>query len=130
MMSRRMAMGILLMATTATTIFAGGVSGRWDGKMTGGGGNAGTFVVLHQAGGQLTGTFGPDPGNQQFKIENGKVSGNKLSFRESMQFPGGITAVFDFDLTVDGDSAMHGTFTLTGGGQKNTGNAEFKRLPG
>ena len=120
-MIKRLAIALIVSVAIA---LAADVAGPWQGTMTGGGGTAYTYVILKTAGGQLTGTYGPDK-SQQMPIENGKLAGNKVSFRSTMQFPG-QTVTFDYDLTVDGD-AMHGTFTVNNGKEKHTGQAEFKR---
>ena len=116
---------LLLAFILTTAAFAADISGPWQGAMTGGGGNAGTYVVFQTKAGQLTGTFGADKTSPQQPIENGKLSGNKLTFRETMHFPGTVV-VFGYDLTLDGD-AMHGTFTISNGKETQQGKAEFKR---
>jgi hypothetical protein len=117
--------GLAILVLLASSAFAADVSGPWQGSLSGGSGAVGTYVVFKTVGGQLTGTVGSDKNSQQQPIENAKTSGNKVSFRTTMHTPD-RNITFDYDLTVDGD-AMHGTFTISNGTEKQTGNAEFKR---
>jgi hypothetical protein len=117
---------LMIAVVMATAAFGADISGPWQGAMTGGGGNAGTYVVFQMKAGQVTGTFGADKTSPQQPIENGRIAGSKVNFRETMHFPGPVTVVFDYDLTLDGD-AMHGTFTISNGKETQQGKAEFKR---
>lgn len=116
---------VLAILTLAATAFGADVSGPWQGSLSGGGSTVGTYVVFKTTAGQLTGTIGSDKNSQQQPIENARTSGNKVSFRSTMHTPN-RNITFDYDLTVDGD-AMHGSFTISNGTEKQTGAAEFKR---
>jgi hypothetical protein len=115
---------VIAVLTLATGMFGADIAGPWQGTMTGGGGTAYTYVIFAMKGGQLTGTYGPDKNSQQ-PVDSARISGNKLNYRAIMHFPG-REVTFDYDLTLDGD-AMHGTFTISNGNEKQTGQAEFKR---
>jgi hypothetical protein len=121
-MTKRIGVALLMVAAS---VFGADVSGGWQGTLNGGGSSVGTYVVLKTIAGQLSGTVGPDKNNQQQRIENARISGDKVSFRSSMHTPD-TTVTFDYDLTLDGD-AMHGTFTISNGKEQQKGTAEFKR---
>ncbi|MGA8580675.1 MAG: hypothetical protein WB579_18465 [Bryobacteraceae bacterium] len=80
------------------------VSGKWSGSFnvtrpdgTNDGGTA--YAVLKQDGAHLTGTAGPDEDNQ-WTLENGTVSGNKVTFQVKKADEG---TVFKCDLTLEGE---------------------------
>jgi hypothetical protein len=86
------------------------VTGVWTGEWEidpDGSRGAGHYMVLQQDGAAVTGTVGPNSG-QQAPIANGKLTGDQLSFDLSIPF--GPKLAFAF--TVSGDT-MSGTAVLT-----------------
>lgn len=67
-------------------------------------------MILKQDGGKLTGTAGPNAG-EQLPIEKGVVEGNKITME--VPVPQGA---FKFDVALDGDH-LKGDVTLAAGGQ-------------
>jgi hypothetical protein len=71
---------IVLLIVAAVSVFAADATGTWKGTLTpsdGGGGPA--HMVLKQEGTKLTGTAGPEAG-QQFPLQNGKAEDGNLTF--------------------------------------------------
>ncbi len=88
---------VVLLALAAA---AADVSARWSGTLTPEGGDANpAYVILKQSGGSLTGSGGPDEG-QQWPLENGKVAGDKVSFE--VKSPD--NTVYKCELLLAGDS--------------------------
>ena len=89
----------LLIALFAMTALAADVTGKWTGTFAPEGQDpSGAFVVLKQTGATLTGSAGPDEG-QQWPLTNGKIAGNKIT--GEVTSPDGV--VYKLDLVVDGD---------------------------
>ena len=93
-----------LVTALAITILAGAIviaadaTGTWTGTLTPADGNGGpAHLVLKQEGEKLTGTAGPDPG-EQHPIEKGKADNGVLTFELST---GG--GVMKFALKQEGD---------------------------
>jgi hypothetical protein len=102
----------LLLSLFALTALAADATGKWTGTFAPEGDNpSGAFVVLKQAGTTLTGSAGPDEG-QQWPIKNGKIAGNKIT--GEVTSPEGM--VFKLDLTLDGDK-IKGDVNATRDGQ-------------
>ena len=74
---------IFLLALAAVNLMAADATGTWTGtltRMTDEGERPGpAHLVLKQEGGKVTGTGGPDAGEQQ-PIENGKAENGNLTF--------------------------------------------------
>ena len=86
-----------LLMLTATVVLAADLTGSWSGsfKPEGGEHEIPQSITLKQQGNALTGSAGPNPG-EQYPIENGKVDGNKVTFQ--------VTTgewKFSYDLTSD-----------------------------
>jgi hypothetical protein len=98
---------VLLMTLLALTAVAADANGKWSGSFSAEGGEGGgAFAILKQNGTEITGTAGPDEG-QQWQIQKGKVEGNRLSFEVKHPENG---AVYKLDLTLSGDT-MKGDLT-------------------
>ena len=76
-MKKEMAVVLLL----AVSAMAGDLSGKWSGafKVDGGDHNVPQLFLLKQQGKTLTGSGGPDAG-EQYPIENGRIDGNEIRF--------------------------------------------------
>jgi hypothetical protein len=101
------------------------VTGKWTGSfnMTGPDGQTkdGTAVlVLKQTGTEITGTVGPDDG-EQHQITKGKIEGEKMTLESA---DGGIT--IKFDLAVAGDR-ITGDVNAAGEGRTMKANIEVTR---
>ena len=108
----------------ATRAGALDVTGTWTGEWEidpDGNRGAGHHMVLAQDGAAVTGTVGPRP-EQQGKISNGKLAGDKLTFELAVPFG----PKFAFAFTVAGDT-MWGTAVLTMNGQERTLKLAAKR---
>ena len=101
------------------------VSGKWTGTLTNtGGDNPGesspALLILKQAGGELTGTAGPDEG-QQFPVKKGTVSGSKVTFEIEHE-----NQTIKVELVLAGEK-MTGDITMSRDGQNRTGKLELAR---
>ena len=76
------------MNRTVTTVFllaasamAGDLTGKWSGtfKVDGGDHNVPQLFILKQQGKALTGSGGPNAG-EQYPLENGRIDGNEVRF--------------------------------------------------
>ena len=89
---------ILGLMLAATTLLAADATGTWTGTLTRSDGEAGTaHIVLKQDGQKLTGTAGPNAG-EQHDIQNGKADAGKITFEVPLE-RGSLT----FVLTQEGD---------------------------
>jgi len=112
----------LLIALFAMTAFAADVTGKWSGTFAPEGQDpSGAFVVLKQSGTTLTGSAGPDEG-QQWPLANGKIAGNKIT--GEVTSPDGV--VYKLDLVVDGDH-IKGDVTAIREGQSMKGKVDVAR---
>jgi hypothetical protein len=111
-MLRRVGMAGGLVLLVAAVAAASVVDGRWQGSVSGPNGNFTIAYNLKAKGTTLTGTA--DTPNGQQPISDGKVKGNKISFKTTFQ--GGT---IDHQGTVSGDtmrlrvSGSFGDFDLT-----------------
>jgi len=72
----------------ATTLFAADITGKWSGEVEGRNGQKRTTVFnLKSEGDKLTGTVS-GPGGREFNIEDGKISGDDITFTVTMEFQG------------------------------------------
>jgi hypothetical protein len=115
---------LCLLALTAVSLLGADATGKWTGNLiVGSDGGERTMpaqLVLKQEGTKLTGTAGPNDG-EQHPIEKGKVEDGTLTF----EVPTGET-VMKFSLKQDGDS-IKGTITREREGQTQTAKLEVKR---
>lgn len=113
----------LLIALFAMTALAADVTGKWSGTFAPEGQDpSGAFVVLKQSGTTLTGTAGPDEG-QQWPLSNGKIEGNRIT--GEVTNPDGL--VFKLNLTLDGDH-IRGDVNASRDGQPMKGKVELTRV--
>jgi hypothetical protein len=90
---------IVLIALFVMTAMAADVTGKWSGSFAPEGQDpSGAFVILKQTGATLTGSAGPDEG-QQWPLSNGKITGNKIT--GEVTAPDGV--VYKLDLMLEGD---------------------------
>src|SRR6476660_9707707 len=103
------------MTRTVATVFllaasamAGDLTGKWSGtfKVDGGDHNVPQLFILKQQGKTLTGTGGPNAG-EQYPIENGRINGDEVRFE--------ITTgewKFAYDLKQTGPDGLKGDLKL------------------
>lgn len=113
---------ILLLTLVSASLIAADATGNWTGTLTPstGEGPMPARLVLKQDGNKLTGTAGPDAG-EQHTIENGKAENGNLTFEVSA-----AEAVMRFSLRQEGDE-IKGDITRELGGQKETAKLAVKR---
>ena len=114
---------LLFIALAAVMLTAADATGTWTGTLTPAGGENRTLpahLVLKQDGSTLTGTAGPDAG-EQHPIRNGKAENDTLTF----ELPNDTT-VMTFTLKLDGD-AMTGDVVRERDGEKQTATLSVKR---
>jgi len=101
----------LLLAVVAMTASAADLTGKWSGTFNSEGPNgpneSGAFMILKQAGAQITGSAGPNEG-EQWPIKNAKLTGATLTGEATN--PNGPT--YKFTLTLAGDN-LKGDVTAT-----------------
>jgi hypothetical protein len=116
---------LCVMLLAAISLLAADVTGKWSGKILAktpeGEQELTAYVVLTQDGNKVTGTAGPDAG-EQYPIENGKIQDGKLTFQVSA---GGGT--LSFAVKPDGDR-MSGDAKLERDGQTMTGVLSIARI--
>jgi uncharacterized protein (DUF2147 family) len=79
---------IATLALMATTMFAADISGKWTAEVEGRDGQKRTTTFnLKAEGDKLTGTVS-GPGGRDFNIEDGKISGDDVSFAVTMEMNG------------------------------------------
>lgn len=96
---KRLVCALSLMLMIAPSLFAAeDMTGTWSGSfnitMNGETREDSAYVVLKQNGSELTGTAGPNSG-QQWQILKGKVEGNKVTFEVQTDQP-----LIKFELTL------------------------------
>ena len=113
----------VLLGTAAVTLFAGDATGKWTGQLVpsdGDGSGRPAHLVLKQEGTKLTGTAGPDAG-EQHTIQNGKAEDGVLTFEISQG-----ASVMKFTLRQDGDE-LNGDISRQREGQTQTAKLSVKR---
>src|SRR5262249_54581187 len=90
-----------LLCALPICLSAADVSGAWTGAA-----GSPMYFVLKQEGNRVSGTGGPSAADQFVKFDNGKIEGDRLTFR------GGP---FSFDLKVE-DDRLTGEVKSEGGG--------------
>ncbi|HEX6971424.1 MAG TPA: hypothetical protein VF234_04335, partial [Limnochordia bacterium] len=104
------------------TALAADATGKWSGSFAPEGQNpSGAFVILKQAGTALTGSAGPDEG-EQWPLKNGKIVGNKIT--GEVTSPDGV--VYKLDVVLDGDH-MKGDVSASREGQAIKAKIELTR---
>jgi opacity protein-like surface antigen len=114
-----------LIAATALVAAAADVSGKWSGSLTPEGGETNpAYVILKQSGTAITGTGGPDEG-QQWPDLKGTIRGDKVTLEVKSPEDG---TVYKCDLVLVGDH-LKGEVTATGsGGQNMKGKMDVARV--
>jgi uncharacterized protein (DUF2147 family) len=91
------------MAMFATTLFAGDVTGKWTAEVEGRNGQKRTQTFdLKADGDKVTGTM-VGMGGREMKLEDGKISGDTITFSVTMEFNGN-TRKIDYTGKIVGDS--------------------------
>ena len=112
-----------LFAVFAMTALAADVTGKWAGSFSPDGGDPSpAFVILKQTGTSVTGTAGPEEG-QQWPLTNGKLVGNK--FTGEVSSPDGM--VIKLDLILEGDH-IKGDAAIVHDGQTIKGKIDVARV--
>jgi hypothetical protein len=113
---------ILLLTFAAANLFASDATGKWTGSFTTADSSEQhpALLVLKQEGVKLTGTAGPDTG-EQHPIENGKAENGNLTFDVPTE-----NSVMKFALKQEGDE-IKGELSRERDGQKQTANLAVKR---
>jgi hypothetical protein len=111
-MKKAMAVVLLL----AVSAMAGDLTGKWSGafKVDGGDHNVPQVFLLKQQGKTLTGSGGPNAG-EQYPIENGRIDGNEIRFE--------LTTgewKFAYDLKQTGPGELKGDLKLESVGDSRT----------
>ncbi|MBZ5575138.1 MAG: hypothetical protein LAP40_01100 [Acidobacteriia bacterium] len=104
---------------------AASTAGSWSGLATPnqGGHQEAFYLVLKQAGPEITGTLGPRA-DEQYAISEVKMEANRIAFTLSLPPKG----VLHFDLTLDGDT-LRGKVHLSRADGEFDGTIELKRVP-
>jgi hypothetical protein len=117
--------GLLLLAALVVSAAGTDVSGKWTGKFAvntpDGPKEESAYMVLKQMGAQVTGTAGPDEG-QQWPITEGKADGNKISFKVQSEGP-----LFAMALVLENDH-LKGDATATMQDQTLTAKLDVTRV--
>jgi hypothetical protein len=117
---------ILMVALAAIPVGASDLSGKWSGtfEATGGDGNVRSeplLLILKQDGDKLTGSGGPNEG-EQHPMKEGKVAGEKVTFEVPLE-RGSIL----FTLTVTGDQGQ-GEMKMVREDREQTAKVSLKRV--
>jgi len=100
------------------------VTGKWSGTFSPEGQDqSSAYMILKQSGTTITGTAGPDEG-EQWQITKGKIQGGKMT--AEVQSPDG--AVYQVDMVVVDADHIKGDVTFTQGGQTMKGKLEVSRV--
>lgn len=112
----------LLTSLFTSALFGADVTGSWIGTFTPSDGQTGSaLLVLKQDGAKLTGTAGPNSG-EQMEISNGKVEGSNITFEIAREDGSKMT----FVLKLEGE-AITGEIARIRDGDKKTAKLEVKR---
>ena len=111
----------LLLACTAFGLLAGDATGKWSGTLAPADRDAGpALLILKQEGSTVTGTVGPNEG-EQHAIANGRIEDGSLKF----EVPQG-EMVMKFELKMEGDE-IKGDVSRERNGQRQTAKLSVKR---
>jgi hypothetical protein len=125
---KRLILALALVFAALPVLAAEDFSGKWSGTFTGTlpDGTPITetiYLVLTQKGAELTGTAGPNE-EKQWKIQSGKVDGNKLAFM--VENPdNAVVAKISLALA---DGHLKGDFTAEKGAEKLTAQVDVTRV--
>lgn len=101
------------------------VSGKWTGTMTRtgpeGGDSSPALLILKQTGGDITGSAGPNDG-EQFPLKKGVITGNKVTLEIEPRENQSIK----LELVLAGEK-MTGDITMSRDGESRTGKLEVAR---
>lgn len=112
---------IVLAILTVATLMAADATGTWTGTLTPSPGEAGpAHLVLKQEGNKVTGTAGPNAG-EQHTITNGKAEDGNVTFELQTG-----ESTMRFSLKQEGDE-IKGDVTRDREGQKHTATLAVKR---
>ena len=106
-MTKKLLFVTTILLVVAFAAFAADVSGKWvyETQGRGGGNPVKNTLTLKADGGKLTGNLsrpGRDGNAMEMPISDGKVDGNNISFKTSMQM-GDNTMVSEYSGTLSGD---------------------------
>ncbi len=121
---KRSVFGFLAAFALAAVALAADSTGAWSGTFSlgDGGDSRSAYMVLRQTGAKLTGTAGPNSG-EQWPIQNAKIEGNKISF-EVRDTDGNL---FKVALTPDGGN-LKGDLTAEMSAETLKGKIAFSRV--
>ena len=114
---------VMLLAVTA---MAADLTGKWSGtfKVDGGDHTVPQLFILKQQGKTLTGSGGPNPG-EQYPIERGRIEGSDVRFE--------VTTgewKFTYDLKQTGSDVLRGDLRLDSVGDSRTAKVSLERVKG
>ena len=115
---------VLVILLLAANLMAADLTGRWTGdfKVNGGDHNVPQLLILQQQGKKLTGSGGPNAG-EQYPIENGTIDGDHMRFE--------LTTGewrFAYDLKQAGEDSLEGDLKLESVNDKRTAKVSLTRL--
>jgi hypothetical protein len=114
---------IFLLVAGAFMATAQGLTGKWAGSMTPAGDDPSTaYLVIQQAGSEITGTGGPTQ-TEQWPNLKGKVAEGKIALEVTS--PDGV--VYKCALVLDGDH-LRGDVTASANGQSMLGKLDLTRV--
>ncbi len=119
-------MKMMMTALLLLAAMAGDLTGKWSGafKVDGGDHNVPQLFILKQQGTTLTGSGGPNSG-EQYPIENGRIEGDKVRFE--------ITTgewKFTYDLRLAEPDGLKGDLKLESVGDRRTAQVSLARVKG
>ena len=117
---------------SALTLSAANLTGKWSGKFDITTPNGETkpdeaYMNLKQEGGTVTGTAGPNEG-EQWAIRNGKLEAGKLTFEVVMKDDQEEKGILTFDLVFDGDTIRGNASGSGQGNEKMSAKVDLKRV--
>lgn len=117
---------IALVVLLAAGAMAGDLTGTWSGnfKVDGGDHTVPQFFILKQQGKTLTGSGGPNAG-EQYPIENGRIDGDQARFE--------LTTgewKFAYDLKQTGQDELKGNLALQSVNDSRSAKVSLTRVPG
>src|SRR5262249_50459163 len=114
---KKFALATFLLCTTSVIGFAAGIDGKWTSERQVGDRTITSTYNLKSEGSTLTGTIETSFGGQSrsVDIQNGKIDGDKFSFKAVQRGKQGETTVV-YEGTVEGDQ-LKGTMKPEGGDQ-------------
>ena len=116
---------ICVFAVAGLALAQAKVDGKWTGEIQGGRGpQMVTLTLKDEGGGKLTGTYEGARGGAT-PIEEGKISGNTITFKRKQMGRGGEPVVINYTGTVSGDEIKFKQEVEGGGGGGRGGPVEF-----